>query len=304
MNKILITILIITGFLIYKMISSSRRQEGYKRWKATGGGKEEKVDKTKWERGSWLRHAMGVTTPVAPYTPRFEKEAVIWCAALLGVEVNRLEEILNNVSGHYQEFWMRKRSGGYRMISAPDKDLQAIQSQLDEIRNRMQGQQKHIEDTKKIVLETYRCFKVMIDALGSCKTDKEEATPLPLYQRIYNKVASWICPGLFLFSAVLVICFASIFLNVCLAERMQQLQDNDMKYRYLLMQGQADGETFDMLENKFKWQRDNGFIRSLTDSVIDFEYRIQKQAEALERARLLNEQAEQLKKEADKLGKP
>lgn len=130
MNKILITILIITGFLIYKMISSSRRQEGYKRWKATGGGKEEKVDKTKWERGSWLRHAMGVTTPVAPYTPRFEKEAVIWCAALLGVEVNRLEEILNNVSGHYQEFWMRKRSGGYRMVSAPDKDLQAIQSTI------------------------------------------------------------------------------------------------------------------------------------------------------------------------------
>ena len=186
--------------------------------------------------------------------------------------------------------------------AVPEKDLQAIQSQLDEIRNRMQGQQKHIEDTKKIVLETYRCFKVMIDALGSCKTDKEEATPLPLYQRIYNKVASWICPGLFLFSAVLVICFASIFLNVCLAERMQQLQDNDMKYRYLLMQGQADG-TFDMLENKFKWQRDNGFIRRLTDSVMDFEYRIQKQAEALERARLLNEQAEQLRKEADKLGK-
>ena len=119
--------------------------------------------------------------------------------------------------------------------AVPEKDLQAIRSQLDEIRNRMQGQQKHIEDTKKIVLETYRCFKVMIDAWGSCKTDKEEATPLPLYQRIYNKVASWICPGLFLFSAVLVICFASIFLNVCLAERMQQLQDNDMKYRYLLM---------------------------------------------------------------------
>lgn len=130
MNKILITILIITGFLIYKMISSSRRQEGYKRWKATGGGKEEKVDKTKWERGSWLRQAMGVTTPVVPYAPRFEKEAVIWCAALLGVEVNRLEEILNNVSGHYQEFWMRKRSRGYRMISAPDKDLQAIQSTI------------------------------------------------------------------------------------------------------------------------------------------------------------------------------
>lgn len=186
----------------------------------------------------------------------------------------------------------------------PEKELQAIQSQLDDIRNGMQGQRKHIEDTKKITLETYRCFKAMVETLNSYKTEKEKVEPISLYQRIYNKVASWVRPGLFLFSAVLVICSASIFLNVRLAERMRQLQDNDIKYRYLLMQGQADGETFDMLENKFKWQRDIHFIKSVTDSVIDFEYCSQKQAEALERARLLNEQAEQLKKEADKLGKP
>ncbi|RHU28062.1 hypothetical protein DXD68_09130 [Parabacteroides sp. TM07-1AC] len=186
----------------------------------------------------------------------------------------------------------------------PEKELQAIQSQLDDIRNGMQGQRKHIEDTKKITLETYRCFNAMVETLNSNKTEKEKVEPISLYQRIYNKVASRVRPCLFLFSAVLVICSVSISLNIRLAERMQQLQDNDIKYRYLLMQGQADGETFDMLENKFKWQRDNGFIRSLTDSVMDFEYRIQKQAEALERARLLNEQAEQLKEEADKLVKP
>ena len=186
----------------------------------------------------------------------------------------------------------------------PEKELQAIQSQLDDIRNGMQGQRKHIEDTKKITLETYRCFNAMVETLNSNKTEKEKVEPISLYQRIYNKVASRVRPCLFLFSAVLVICSVSISLNIRLAERMQQLQDNDIKYRYLLMQGQADGETFDMLENKFKWQRDNGFIRRLTDSVMDFEYRIQKQAEALERARLLNEQAEQLKEEADKLVKP
>ena len=186
----------------------------------------------------------------------------------------------------------------------PEKDLQAIQSQLDEIRNGMQSQQKHIEDTKKIALETYRCFKVMIDTLGSCKTDKEEAAPLPLYQRIYNKITSWIRPGLFVFSAVLVVCSVSIFLNVRLAERMQQLQDNDMKYRYILMKGEADGGCLDLLETNFSRERDNAFIQNLTDSVTDFEYRSRKQAEALERARLLNEQAEQLRKEADKLGKP
>ena len=165
--------------------------------------------------------------------------------------------------------------------AVPEEKLQVIQSQLDDIRNRMQGQQKNIEDTKKITLETYRNFKIMVDTLNSYKTDKEEATPLPFYQRIYNKVTSWIRPGLFVFSAVLVICSASIFLNVRLVTRMQQLQDNDIKYRYLLMQGWADGEIFDILETKFNWQRDNGFIQSLTYSVIDFEYLSRKQAETL-----------------------
>lgn len=185
--------------------------------------------------------------------------------------------------------------------AVPVGKLQTIQSQLDDVRNRIQGQQQHIEDTKKISLEVYRNFKIMVDTLNSYKTDKEDVAHLPFYQRFCNKVTSWIRPGLFIFSAVLVLCSASIWLNIRLATRMQQLQDNDIKYRYLLMQGQADGTTLDLLENNFKWQRNERFIRSLTDSVIDFEYRLRKQAEALERARLLNEQAEQLKKEADKM---
>ena len=188
--------------------------------------------------------------------------------------------------------------------AVPKKELQAVQSQLDSIRDGMQGQQKHIEDTKKIALETYRCFNVMVKTLNAYRTAREEAAPLPLYQKIYNRVASWVRPRLFLFSAGLIVCATSLFLNVRLTERMGHLQDNDMKYRYLLMQGQADGSALERLENKFKWQRDERFIRNLTATVLDFEERCRRQAEALERARLLNEQAEQLKKEADKLRKP
>ena len=95
-----------------------------------------------------------------------------------------------------------------------------------------------------------------------------------------------------------------LILNIRFTERMQRLQDNDIKYRYILMKGKADGSSLDLLETKFSRERDNAFIRSLTNSVKGFEYRSRKQAEALERARLLNEQAEQLKEEADKLGKP
>ena len=67
------------------------------------------------------------------------------------------------------------------------------------------------------------------------------------------------------------------------------------------MKGKAEGSGINLLEVNFNRERDNAFIQSLTDSVIDFEYRSRKQAEALERARLLNEQAEQLKEQARNL---
>ena len=148
--------------------------------------------------------------------------------------------------------------------AVPLEKLQAIQSQLTDIRNAEQEQQQSIGEVRKFVTATYRCLKEMLDVLDSYRkertTEKAETEPTSLPRRISGLLR----PKLFVFLAGLVICFVSLFLNIRLAGRMQQLQDNDMKYRYLLMQGQADGETFDMLENKFKWQRDNGFIRSLT----------------------------------------
>ncbi len=73
----------------------------------------------------------GETVPRAQYVQKFDESAVVWCANLLGVETARLKEILRDVSEHYREFWMRKRKGGYRMISAPDKELQSIQTTIN-----------------------------------------------------------------------------------------------------------------------------------------------------------------------------
>lgn len=53
------------------------------------------------------------------------------CANLLGVEEAALKEILKDIPGHYREFRIGKRKGGYRMISAPDKDLKAIQDTIN-----------------------------------------------------------------------------------------------------------------------------------------------------------------------------
>jgi len=67
------------------------------------------------------------------------------------------------------------------------------------------------------------------------------------------------------------------------------------------MKGKAEGSDINLLEVNFNQERDNAFIQSLTDSVVGLEYRSKKQAEALERARLLDEQAKQLKEQAKNL---
>ena len=131
-----------------------------------------------------------------------------------------------------------------------------------------------------------------------------EVTPVSWYDKLIYRVTPYLKTKFFLFSAGIIICLVSLVLNVRFVQKMQRLQDNDIKYRYILMKGKADGSSLDLLETKFSRERDNAFVRSLTDSVKGFEYRIRKQAEALERARLLNKQAERLKEEADKLGKP
>ncbi len=130
MDGILITILIVTGFLIYKMISSSRKQEGYKRWKATDGSKEEKTTKVKWEHGAWLRHALGATVSRAQYVQKYDESAVVWCANLLGMETT----IEGNTTKRFctlPGILDEKKKGGYRMISAPNETMQSIQATIN-----------------------------------------------------------------------------------------------------------------------------------------------------------------------------
>lgn len=130
MNGILIFIFAITAFLVYKMISSTRKQEGYKRWKATGGSREEETAEKKEKRESWFSRIFKSTPTSTAFISKFDEEAVVWCAGLLGVEAGRLNDILKEIPAHYHQFWIRKRKGGYRMISAPHRELQSIQTTI------------------------------------------------------------------------------------------------------------------------------------------------------------------------------
>ena len=187
-----------------------------------------------------------------------------------------------------------------------ENTVQEILNQIAHIKKGQSDNQKQdLDDIKGMIVTSHRYFKEKLKPLFPTDTrQQEKVDPVSLYDKILSRITPYLQPKFFLFSAGIVIGITSLILNVRFTERMQQLQDNDIKYRYLLMKGKADGDILNLLELKFIRERDNAFIQDLTDTVIDFEYRSRKQAEALERARLLNEQAEQLKEEAGKLGKP
>ena len=72
------------------------------------------------------------------------------------------------------------------------------------------------------------------------------------------------------------------------------LSDNDLKYRFIKMYGSISGNELDTLEVVFHRDRDKTVIRNIRNEVEDFEYRTRVRAEKLEKARLLQQEAEEL----------
>lgn len=83
--------------------------------------------------------------------------------------------------------------------------------------------------------------------------------------------------------------------NACQFKRNMQLSDNDLKYRLIKMYGGISGNELDTLEVVFHRDRDKTVIRNIRSEVEDFEYRTRVRAEKLEKARLLQQEAEELK---------
>lgn len=77
--------------------------------------------------------------------------------------------------------------------------------------------------------------------------------------------------------------------------------DNDLKYRYLKMKGEATPERIAELEEIFELHRDNAKIRQIKRDVEEYERTIQRKVQLEEQARLKEQEAEKLNGKAAKL---
>ena len=77
--------------------------------------------------------------------------------------------------------------------------------------------------------------------------------------------------------------------------------DNDLKYRYVLMKGEASSKRLSELEELFETERDQRRIDSMRRDVEKYERLVRRRAALDEQARLKAQEAEQLKRDAAKL---
>ena len=77
-----------------------------------------------------------------------------------------------------------------------------------------------------------------------------------------------------------------------------EFRNNDLKYRYIRMQGQTNEESLFRLQEQFQ-HRDS--IRIIRNRIVEFERLVREQAERMERARINEAERERLQREVDNL---
>ena len=77
--------------------------------------------------------------------------------------------------------------------------------------------------------------------------------------------------------------------------------DNDLKYRYIKMKGEATPDCIAELEELFELNRDNSKIRQLKKYVEEYELTVKRKVQLEEQARLRIQELEKLKKRVDNI---
>ena len=104
-----------------------------------------------------------------------------------------------------------------------------------------------------------------------------------------------------MFAAIVVLAVALYFVRQPNYERI----DNDLKYRYIKMKGEASPKLIENLENIFELNRDNNKIRQMRKDVKAYEEAVRKRAALAEQARLKEQAAKEQENQATSIkGKP
>lgn len=129
--------------------------------------------------------------------------------------------------------------------------------------------------------------------------EQAQTAPKKMHHRIsIDIISSWVFITIIVIGLMLLI---SLFFHYKQREVINNLSDNDLKYRYIKAFNKADSVSVYKLEDVFEYNRDSKVIKEIRQSVEKYEQDVIDKARRMEQAKLKEEEAERLQNEASKL---
>lgn len=129
--------------------------------------------------------------------------------------------------------------------------------------------------------------------------EQVQTAPKKIHHRISIDItSSWVFITIIAIGLMLLV---SLFFHYRQREVINNLSDNDLKYRYIKAFNKADSVSVYKLEDIFEYNRDSRVIKEIRESVEQYEQDVIDKARRMEQAKLKEEEAERLQNEASKL---
>lgn len=194
------------------------------------------------------------------------------------VDLTPIKELIENGNRENKEYYDAKST---KFSGAVVNELSKINKRMDDI---SEQEQPDFEGVKQQLAEA-------IDKMDEVKVKHnidEKRHSFALYTK-----ESWI-----LLSIIVFLMAAGVSAVYHLSRPNVQRDDNDLKYRYIKMKGDASAEQIATLEDLFELNRDNQKIEQMREDVETYEEAVRKQAALAEQARLKEQAAKEQESKA------
>lgn len=129
--------------------------------------------------------------------------------------------------------------------------------------------------------------------------EQAQTAPKKVHHRISIDItSSWVFITIIVIGLMLLI---SLFFHYKQRDVINNLSDNDLKYRYIKAFNKADSVSIYKLEDIFEYNRDSKVIKEIRQSVEKYEQEVIDKARRMEQAKLKEEEAKRLQNEASEL---
>lgn len=170
----------------------------------------------------------------------------------------------------------------------------------------------NVKDAKSVIVNAQPSTEIL-NSLNEIKTSQEQKTDevKTLVQKLKTTIEDGVhnfkhhrigfeTPFVFWTIVIETMLILGLFTWIIISEKPNQDRiDNDLKYRYIMMKGDASAEQIATLEDIFELNRNNEAIEQMREDVETYEEAVRKQAALAEQARL----KEQAAKEQDSKAK-